>query len=78
MRTRSVPITLSPRAQSAHIALAHVRHLSGARQEAAEIIRNAAGDRTAAEEADPWFWYGVGYAVRIDRDLEHLRKLVRR
>ena len=73
-----MPITLIPRAQSAHIALAHVRHLSGARQEAAEIIRNAAGDRTAAEEADPWFWYGVGYAVRIDRDLEYLRELVRR
>ena len=53
-------IPLMPTAQSAHVALAHVRHVMGARAKAGEGVRITAQDRVTADTADPWFWYARG------------------
>ena len=76
-RSYEAAAALIPSAQSAQIALAHARHAQGARTEAAEIVRTSAADQTATDDSDPWFWYSVGYASRIDGDLAELRRMIR-
>jgi tetratricopeptide (TPR) repeat protein len=76
-RSYEAAAALIPLAQSAQIALAHARYGQGARTEAAEIMRASAANQTASEDADPWFWYTVGYASRIDGDLADLRRMIR-
>lgn len=53
-------IGLLPNAQSAHIALAHLRHALGARVKAADGIALTAQNRVTDDTADPWFWYARG------------------
>jgi tetratricopeptide (TPR) repeat protein len=77
-RRYEAAIELVPRAQSAHVALAHTRYMRGARKEAADEVLATVADQGAGEESDPWFWYAVGFASRIDRDLADLRSLLRR
>jgi len=76
-RAYEAAAALIPIAQSAQIALAHARHVQGARTEAAEILRASVANQTAPDDADPWFWYAVGYASRIDGDLADLRRMIR-
>jgi hypothetical protein len=76
-RSYEAAAALIPLAQSAQIALAHARHVEGARTEATEIVRASAANQTATDDSDPWFWYTVGYASRIDGDLADLRRMIR-
>jgi tetratricopeptide (TPR) repeat protein len=76
-RRYDAAIELLPRAQAAHIARAHARHLRGARPEAADEVRATASDRQVNDDADPWFWYGLGFAWRIPGLVEELRTMVR-
>ena len=76
-RRYAAAITLLPTAQSARIALAHVRHARGARSEAARDIRSSAGASDVPDTSDPWFWYGRGTAWRAPGYLEQLRMMIR-
>jgi tetratricopeptide (TPR) repeat protein len=67
-----------PRAQSARLALARLRHLNGQRAEAAAAVRATADDRGAAEDTDPWFWYTRGLLWRAPEYLQGLRAAVER
>jgi hypothetical protein len=67
-----------PSAQSARVALAHVRYLNGARADAAAAVRATAADGTGAETADPWFWYTRGLLWRTAGYLLTLRALAQR
>ena len=67
-----------PRAQSARLALARLRHLNGQRAEAAATVRATADDRGAAEDTDPWFWYTRGLLWRAPEYLQGLRATVER
>jgi tetratricopeptide (TPR) repeat protein len=65
-------IPLMPAVQSAHVALAHLRHSMGARAKAAEEVEITTRDRVTADTADPWFWYARGmfwHAVPYFNDL---------
>jgi len=68
---------LLPRAQSAYVALAHVRHTMGARAEAAEDVRITTLDRSVPDAGDPWFWYSRGLSWRANGYLDDLREMVR-
>jgi len=70
-------ITLLPTAQSANMALAHVRHARGARTEAAQDVRSSAGARDVPDTADPWFWYSRGTAWRGPGYVDELRMMIR-
>lgn len=76
-RRYEAAIELLPRAQTAYIALAHARHLRGARTEAADNVRATAADRDVDDAADPWLWYGLGFAWHTQGDVAALRALVR-
>jgi len=65
-----------PAAQSAHVALAHVRHAIGARTEAAENVRVTAGATSTPNTEDPWFWYSRGLSWRTPGYLRALRAMV--
>ena len=67
-----------PRAQSARLALAHLRHLNGQRAEATATVRATAEDRGAADDTDPWFWYTRGLLWRAPEYLQRLRTTVER
>jgi tetratricopeptide (TPR) repeat protein len=71
-------ILLLPTAQSAHIALAHVQHVMGARTKAAAETRVTTQDRVTQDAADPWFWYPRGMFwhanVYLDALLRHARQ----
>lgn len=67
-----------PRAQSARLALAHLRHLNGQRAEATATVRATAADRGAADDTDPWFWYTRGLLWRAPEYLQGLRTTVQR
>lgn len=71
-------IALLPTAQSAYIALAHLRHAGGARREAAADVAVLARDRTLPDMSEPWFWYARGAAWRASGYLEELRTIIRR
>jgi tetratricopeptide (TPR) repeat protein len=75
-RRYSAAVSLIPTAQSAYMALAHVRHARGARAEAAQDVRSMAGLRNAPDTADPWFWYSRGTAWRGRGYLDELRKII--
>lgn len=70
-------IALLPTAQSAQIALAHLRHARGARSEAAADVTALARDRTLADTSEPWFWYPRGLGWRAGAYAEELRTIVR-
>lgn len=70
-------IALLPTAQSAHIALAHVQHVMGARTKAAAETRVTTQDRVTKDTADPWFWYPRGMFWHADVYLEALLKVAR-
>ncbi len=75
-RRYSTAVSLIPTAQSAYMALAHVRHARGARAEAAEDVRSSAGVKNAPDTADPWFWYSRGTAWRGPGYVDDLRKMI--
>ena len=76
-RRYQAAIALLPTAQSAYIALAHVRHARGARSEAAADVAALARDRTLPDTSEPWFWYARGAAWRAGGYAEELRSIVR-
>jgi hypothetical protein len=70
---------LLPAAQSAHIALAQVRHAGGNRSAAAVGMLDAlTTQRGAPDSADPWVWYVRGMAWHVDEYRERLRESVHR
>jgi tetratricopeptide (TPR) repeat protein len=75
-RRYSTAVSLIPTAQSAYMALAHVRHARGARAEAAQDVRSSAGVKDAPDTADPWFWYSRGSAWRGPGYVDDLRKMI--
>ena len=75
-RRYSEAVSLMPTAQSAYMALAHVRHTRGARAEAAQDVRSSAGARNVPDTADPWFWYSRGTAWRGPGYVDELRKMI--
>ena len=70
-------IPLLPTAQSAHIALAHVRHVTGARAKAAAEMRITTQDRVTGDTADPWFWYSRGMFWHANAYLDALLRFAR-
>jgi tetratricopeptide (TPR) repeat protein len=76
-RSYTAAVTLLPAAQSAYMALAHLRHARGARSEAAQDIRSTAGARDVPDLSDPWFWYARGTAWRGRGYNEQLRLMIR-
>ena len=75
-RRYSAAVSLMPTAQSAYMALAHVRHARGARAEAAQDVRSSAGVKNAPDTADPWFWYSRGTAWRGPGYVDDLKKMI--
>lgn len=75
-RRYSEAVSLMPTAQSASMALAHVRHARGARAEAAQSVRLSAEAKDVPDTADPWFWYSRGTAWRGRGYVEELRKMI--
>jgi tetratricopeptide (TPR) repeat protein len=75
-RRYSTAVSMMPTAQSAYVALAHVRHARGARAEAAEDVRSSARVRDVPDTADPWFWYSRGTAWRGVGYVEELRRMI--
>lgn len=73
----SAAVSLMPTAQSAYLALAHVRHARGARAEAAQDVRSTAGAKEVSDTADPWFWYSRGTAWRGRGYFEDLQSMIR-
>ena len=76
-RRYATAVSMMPTAQSAYVALAHVRHARGARAEAADDVRSSAGARDVPDTADPWFWYSRGTAWRAAGYVEALRRMIR-
>jgi tetratricopeptide (TPR) repeat protein len=68
---------LLPRAQSAYVALAHVRHTTGARAAAAADVRVTTLDTLVPDAGDPWFWYPRGLSWRANGYLDDLREMMR-
>jgi tetratricopeptide (TPR) repeat protein len=68
---------LLPRAQSAYMALAHVRHSTGARAAAAADVRATTLDTSVPDAGDPWFWYSHGLSWRANGYLADLREMIR-
>jgi tetratricopeptide (TPR) repeat protein len=75
-RRYSEAVSLMPTAQSAYMALAHVRHARGARAEAAQDVRSSAGAKDVPDTADPWFWYSRGTAWRGPGYVDELKKMI--
>ena len=69
-------VALIPTAQSAYMALAHVRHARGARAEAAQDVRSTTAARGVLDTADPWFWYSRGTAWRGPGYVDALKKMI--
>ena len=66
-----------PRAQSAAIAIAHLRHADSHRPDAAARIQSTMTDVEPLDAAaDPWYWYTRGTAWRAAGYLEALRDQV--
>jgi tetratricopeptide (TPR) repeat protein len=76
-RRYTTAITLLPTAQSAYMALAHLHHARGARNDAAQDVRSSAGARDVPDTADPWFWYARGTAWRGPGYVDELRMMIR-
>ena len=70
-------IPLLPAAQSAHFALAHARHVMGARTKAAAEMRITTQDRVTGDTADPWFWYARGMFWHANVYLDALLRFAR-
>jgi len=70
-------IPILPTAQSAHLALAHVRHVIGARTKAAAEIRITTQDQVTGDTADPWFWYARGMFWHANVYFESLVRFAR-
>jgi tetratricopeptide (TPR) repeat protein len=68
---------LLPKAQSAYVALAHVRHTTGARAAAAATVRATALDTSVPDSGDPWFWYAHGLSWRGNGYLDDLKEMMR-
>lgn len=68
---------LLPRAQSAYMALAHVRHSTGARAAAAADVRATTLDTSVPDSGDPWFGYAHGLSWRANGYLADLREMIR-
>ena len=68
---------LLPRAQSAYMALGHLRHSMGARAAAAADVRATTLDTSVPDAADPWFWYSRGLSWRGNGYLADLREMIR-
>jgi tetratricopeptide (TPR) repeat protein len=75
-RRYTTAVSLIPAAQSAYLALAHIRHARGARAEAAEEVRATAQATDVGEVADPWFLYSRGTASRGRTYLEEARRMI--
>jgi hypothetical protein len=69
-------VSLIPTAQSAYLALAHVRHARGARAEAAEDVRSTAQASGVGDISDPWFLYSRGTASRGPSYLAEARRMI--
>jgi tetratricopeptide (TPR) repeat protein len=69
-------VALMPESQSAFVALAHVRHVQGARAQAAQDVRVTTGAKGVPDTADPWFWYSRGTAWRGRVYLDDLRRMI--
>jgi tetratricopeptide (TPR) repeat protein len=65
-----------PEAQSARLALAHLRHAHGARTEAANEVRGIALNQRVGETVDPWYWYLRGLYCRADGYMRSLQAQV--
>ena len=70
-------IAVLPRAQSAYVALAHVRHTMGARAEAAHDVSVTTLDKSVPDTGDPWFWYPRGFLWRVNGYLDDCRAMAR-
>ena len=68
---------LLPKAQSAYVALAHVRHTTGARAAAAATVRATTLDTSVPDVGDPWFWYPRGISWRANGYLADLKEMMR-
>jgi len=75
-RRYTMAASIVPTAQSAYVALAHLRHARGARAEAADDVRSSARARDVPDTADPWFWYSRGMAWRAVGYVEDLRRMI--
>lgn len=75
-RRYAAAVSLIPTAQSAYLALAHVRHARGARADAAEAIRSTAQASGAGDISDPWFLYSRGTAPRGPEYLAEARRMI--
>lgn len=76
-RRYATAVSMIPNAQSANVALAHVRHARGARAEAARDVRSSASAKDILDTADPWFWYSRGTAWRATGYFDLLRSMIR-
>jgi len=75
-RRYSAAVSLMPTAQSAYMALAHIRHARGARADATQTVRSSASAKDVADTADPWFWYSRGTAWRASGYIDDLRRMI--
>jgi tetratricopeptide (TPR) repeat protein len=69
-------IDAAPAAQSARVALAHLRHATGNRGDAAARVRALASDPAGRDADDPWLWYLKGMSWRADGYLAELRTMI--
>lgn len=69
-------IDAAPAAQSARVALAHLRHAAGDRAGAATRVRALASDLAARDADDPWLWYLKGMSWRAEGYLAELRNII--
>jgi tetratricopeptide (TPR) repeat protein len=75
-RRYAAAVSLIPTAQSAYLALAHVRHARGARADAAEDVRSTAQATGVGDISDPWFLYSRGTAARGPSYLAEARRMI--
>jgi len=75
-RRYAAAVSLIPTAQSAYLALAHIRHARGARADAAEDVRATAQASGVGDISDPWFLYSRGTASRGRTYLDEARRMI--
>ncbi|MBW8868341.1 MAG: hypothetical protein JF610_13615 [Acidobacteria bacterium] len=75
-RRYAAAVSLIPTAQSAYLALAHLRHARGARADAAEDVRATAQASGVGDISDPWFLYSRGTASRGRAYLDEARRMI--
>jgi tetratricopeptide (TPR) repeat protein len=69
-------IAIMPHAESATLALAHLRHAQGRRAEALERTRTLTATKDDVG-TDPWLWYRLGTAWRTAAYLDAMQAFVR-